>query len=67
MPNPPLGLNPESGGECPHLSGARGVGQVLQDSFEFEFDTVVNQWATPRDGYLVVALYITPVLFPPVH
>ena len=29
-------LNPESVGESPHLSGARGVGQVLQDGFEFE-------------------------------
>ena len=37
-----LGLNPESVGECPHLSGARGVGQVLQDGFEFELDTFVN-------------------------
>jgi len=26
-PNPPLGLNPESVGNGPHLSGARGVGR----------------------------------------
>jgi len=25
-------------GECPHLSGARGVGRFLQDGFEFELD-----------------------------
>jgi hypothetical protein len=29
----------ESVGDSPHLSGARGVGQVLQDAFEFELDT----------------------------
>jgi len=29
------GRFPESVGECPHLSGARGVGQILQDGFEF--------------------------------
>ena len=29
------GRDPESVGECPHLSGARGVGQILQDGFEF--------------------------------
>ena len=32
------GLNPESAAERPHLSGARGVGQVLQDGFELKFD-----------------------------
>ena len=26
---------PESAGKAPHLSGARGVGQILQDGFEF--------------------------------
>jgi hypothetical protein len=30
------GQNLGSVGECPHLSGAHGVGQVLQDGFEFE-------------------------------
>ena len=34
------GLNPESVGECPHLSGARGAGPVLQGGFEFELDTL---------------------------
>jgi hypothetical protein len=27
-------------GESPHLSGARGVGPVLQGGFEFELDTL---------------------------
>lgn len=29
------GRIPEGVGECPRLSGVRGVGQVLQDDFEF--------------------------------
>jgi hypothetical protein len=33
---------PESAGECPHLSGARGVGQILQDGFEFELDAFIS-------------------------
>jgi len=36
------GQNPESVGERPHLSGARGVGQVLQDGFEFELGTSIT-------------------------
>jgi hypothetical protein len=36
------GLNPESVGESPHLSGARGVGQILQDGFEFELDASIS-------------------------
>ena len=38
------GQSPESVGERPHLSGARGVGQVLQDAFDFEleFDHIYN-------------------------
>jgi hypothetical protein len=31
------GRSPESVGECPHLSGARGVGRVLQDDFGFMY------------------------------
>ena len=33
------GRDRESVGECPHLSGARGVGPVLQGGLEFEPDT----------------------------
>jgi hypothetical protein len=33
------GQNPESVGECPHLSGARGVGRISQGDFEFELNT----------------------------
>ena len=31
------GRFPESAANGPHLSGARGVGQILQDDFEFDF------------------------------
>lgn len=33
------GQNPESVGESPHLSGGRGVGQVLQGGFDFDIFT----------------------------
>jgi hypothetical protein len=45
-----LGLNPESVGECPHLSGARGVGRILQDGFEF--DTFTNDCIYLRAAFL---------------
>ena len=32
------GRFPESAGERPHLSGARGVGRVFARGFEFELD-----------------------------
>jgi hypothetical protein len=36
------GQNPESVGECPHLSGARGVGRILQGDFDFELDILLT-------------------------
>lgn len=36
------GRFPESVGDNPHLSGARGVGRSLQDGFEL--DTSLSQW-----------------------
>jgi len=38
-----LGIAPES-----PASGARFVGQFLQDDFEFELATAVNRWASLR-------------------
>jgi hypothetical protein len=40
--------SPESAGSRPHLSGARGVGQVLQDGFEFGTDVI--RWAVENNS-----------------
>ena len=46
---------PESAGNAPHLSGARGVGQVLQDGFDFDLDIAIHHW-TAYFGEWIIAL-----------
>ena len=44
-----------SAGKAPHLSGARGVGQVLQATFEFELDIFIRciyRWAHSKNALL---------------
>jgi len=42
-PNPPLGLNPESAAERPHLSGARGVSPLFDFGQSLLIKTGTNQ------------------------
>jgi hypothetical protein len=55
-----LGLNPESVGECPHLSGARGVGRFWQDACAF--DVAINKRTTYIDERLF-GLFVGRVVY----
>jgi hypothetical protein len=49
------GRDPESAGNAPHLSGARGVGRVLQDDLGFAFVRhCIYRWVAGRVKLLLM-------------
>jgi hypothetical protein len=58
-----LGLNPESVGDSPHLSGARFVGQFLQDDFDFDLDIAITQCTANIGGHVLLSTHLDSSIY----